>query len=405
MIPTRKDNVVKNQRNTAFVLFVLFIIFISIIGCTQKDEMPEEATEATVEVIPVDITVEAPLLKIGFVKQDHHSAVFVSALRSEEMSKLYSTYLIPMGEQFYALIDNGVKVAEIEFIQSQGAINVPNNMVAGLFDIGFGGVIPFAASADKESGVKIISPLHTRGDMLVVPIELETVNDWDSFIAWVESSDEPIIIGFKSPKAVALLIFESALTEVGISWSMLADPQPGSQVLLSNVQGQPNLNPALQNGIIDAYVSNNPACAMAEHNEIGKCVAELSDLPPGDFLNHPCCAIAATTTAIAEKADEIVVALKLFENATDYINNNPEDAAAAAAEWIGNPLEVEEISMATSGYDMTVTEDWLGNMHLILENMRNLGTFTGPLAEDNVEANSDFLYDFSLLPVNQIITE
>jgi len=310
---------------------------------------------------------------------------------------------MPMGEQFYALIENDIKIAEIEFIQSQGAINVPNNMVAGLFDIGFGGVIPFAASADKGSGIKIISPMHTRGDMLVVSIENEFVIDWEGFVDFVQMREEPLIVGFKSPKAVALLIFESALTEVGIPWSMQSDPQPGSKILLSNVQGQPNLNPSLQNGIIDAYISNNPACALAEHNGIGRCVAELSDLPPGDFENHPCCAIAATETAMIEKADEIAAVLRLFECATDYINKNPQDAAAAAAEWIGNPVEVEEISMATSGYDMNISEDWLANMNAILANMRNLGTFTGPLAEEDAEGNRVFLYDFSFLPVNQII--
>jgi len=397
---------VKIQKKTAIVLFIITII-LSILSCSEKPKMLETVTvvdeNQVVETVEVDISIETPLLKIGFVKQDHHSAVFVSALRAEEMSKMYPTYLMPMGEQFYALIENDIKIAEIEFIQSQGAINVPNNMVAGLFDIGFGGVIPFAASADKGSGIKIISPMHTRGDMLVVSIENEFVIDWEGFVDFVQMREEPLIVGFKSPKAVALLIFESALTEVGIPWSMQSDPQPGSKILLSNVQGQPNLNPSLQNGIIDAYISNNPACALAEHNGIGRCVAELSDLPPGDFENHPCCAIAATETAMIEKADEIAAVLRLFECATDYINKNPQDAAAAAAEWIGNPVEVEEISMATSGYDMNISEDWLANMNAILANMRNLGTFTGPLAEEDAEGNRVFLYDFSFLPVNQII--
>ena len=54
--------------------------------------------------------------------------------------------------------------------------------------------------------------------------------------------------------------------------------------------------------------------------------------------------------------------------------------------------------MATSGYSMNVTDDWLGNMVDILDNMRNLGAFTGPLAEKDIEANGAFLYDFSLMP-------
>ena len=392
----------KKQISVTTGAFFLIIFSIIIAGCGEQEQPDQGAIDASADSVElsVDLTVEVPLLKIGFVKQDHHSAVFVSALRGEQMKELYGIYLEPLGESYYALVENGRKIAEIEFVQSQGAINVPNNMIAGLFDIGFGGVIPFAASADQGSGIKIISPLHSRGDMLVVSIDNTAVSDWDSFIDWVNESDEPIIIGYKSPKAVALLIFETALTEVGIPWSMQGNPEPDSKVLLFNAQGQPNLNPALQNETIDAYVSNNPACALAEHNGIGKCVAELSDLPPGNFRNHPCCAIAGTETAVVEKPIEIAASLRLFAAATDYINSNPDDAAAAAAEWIGNPLEVEIISMATSGYNMEVSLDWLDNMVAILDNIRNLGAFTGPLAEKNDEVNASFLYDFSLMPEN-----
>ena len=385
----------KRLFKSAVVILVLSSIFI-IAGCGEEAEQiqPEE----TVTEVVVDLTTEVPLLQVGHCNHDHHSAVFISALRGEEMKELYGIYLEPLGESYYALIENDVKILEIQFVQSQGAINVPNNMVAGLFDIGFGGVIPFAASADQGSGVQIISPLHSRGDMLVVADDNTEVTDWSSFIEWARRSEEPLIIGFKSPKAVALLIFESAITEEGIEWSMQGNPEPGSQILLFNAQGQPNLNPALQNGTIHGYVSNNPACALAEHNDIGKCVAELSDLPPGNYTNHPCCGIAATETAIDEKPEDIAAALRLFAAATDYINNNPADAAAAAAEWIGNPVEVEVISMATSGYDMQVSIDWLENMVAILDNMRDLGAFTGPLAEKDDEGNACFLYDFSLMP-------
>lgn len=228
----------------------------------------------------------------------------------------------------------------------------------GLFDIGFGGVILFASSADQGSKVVIISPLHSRGDMLVVAYDNDEVTDRESFKNWANTSEEPLVIAFKSPKAVALHIFESALSAEGIQWSMQGNPEPGSEILLFNAQGEPNLNPALQNGTVDGYVSNNPSCALAEHTGIGRCVTELSDLPPGVFVNHPCCAIAATETAVMEKCEDIAASLRLFAAATDYINSNPADAAVAAAEWIGNPVSVEEISMVASGYSMIVTEDW-----------------------------------------------
>lgn len=386
MTLTQLEFKMDGHQKSAPVLFLL-VILTMISGCGGDGD--GSRTEAAAE---------APVLRVGYCNHDHHSAVFVAALRGEEMSDAYGIWLKPLGENFYALMEEGEQVLEVEFVQSQGAINVPNNMVAGLFDMGFGGVIPFAASADQGSGVKIVSPLHSRGDMLVVAADNDEVTDWDSFIRWVSTNDEPVVIGFKSPKAVALLIFQSALNEEGIAWSMQGNPQPGSRILLFNAQGEPNLNPALQNGTIHGYVSNNPSCAMAEHNGIGKCVAELSDLPPGDFADHPCCAIASTVTAIEERPEDIAAALRLFAAATDYINKHPEDAAEAAALWIGNPVEVELASMATSGYGMEVTVEWLDNMEAIIAHVRDIGAFTGPLSSPDPEAHREFLYDFSLMP-------
>lgn len=389
------------MRNSVFALF-LFLSVLAV-SCGGEQPVPQNVSvtdevniSGNIPMAEIDIATEAPELKIGYVRQDHHAAVFVAALRNEEMHDLYPVYLVPMGESFYALIKDNQKIAEIEFIESQGAINVPNNMQAGLFDIGFGGVAAFASSADQGNPIRIISPLHQRGDMLVVAADNGTVNSWEEFIEWLRASEESVTIGYKSPQSVALIIFQSALEEAGISYAMAGGATEGVDVVLYNSQGEPNLNPALQEGLIDGYVSNNPACAMAEYNGIGKCVAELSLLPPGDFENHPCCAIAATEQIIADKPHEVSAVLELFAYSTDYINENPADAAAAVSEWLGTPVEVEETSMATSQYDMHVTDDWVRNMTAILCHMRNLNAFSGPLADGLNEI--DLITDFSLLP-------
>lgn len=389
-----------------FALLALLVVLFAV-GCGGEEPQPvvdaqvapvEEVVAANIPIGDVVINPEATPLKIGFVKQDHHSAVFVAALRNELMHASYPVYLIPLGENFYALIKNNTHIAEIEFIQSQGAINVPNNMIAGLFELGFGGVVPFVASIDQGNPITIVSPLHQRGDMLVVKSDNEAVSDWDTFIAWVTTSGYPVTVGFKSPKAVALIIFQSALAEAGVSFAMSGGEIENAQVILYNAQGQPNLNPALQEGLIDAYVSNNPACAMAEHNGIGRCVAELSMLPPGDFENHPCCAIAATEDVLVAKPHEVAAALELFAYATEFINENPEEAAAAASEWIGTPVEVELVSMATSLYDVHVTEDWTDNMSAIMDHMRGLNVFSGPLMDLDNTAEIEIISNFELLP-------
>ncbi|MCK5786542.1 MAG: ABC transporter substrate-binding protein [Candidatus Sabulitectum sp.] len=396
------------MRKALFAFLLLIAVFLAV-SCGEEaprpvvdnqveDTVVEDVTVSNIPIAEIVINADATPLKIGFVKQDHHSAVFVSALRNEMMHAEYPVYLIPLGENFYALIKDDQQVAEIEFIQSQGAINVPNNMQAGLFELGFGGVVPFVASIDQGNPISIIAPLHQRGDMLVVTNDNDAVSDWTSFTDWVNAAEEPVTVGYKSPKAVALIIFQSALTEAGIQFAMAGGDVEGAKVILYNAQGQPNLNPALQEGLVDAYVSNNPACAMAEHNGIGKCVAELSMLPPGDFENHPCCAIAATDEAIAVKSHEVSAALELFAYATEFINENPEEAAAAASEWIGTPVEVELVSMSTSLYDVHVTEDWIGNMSVIMDHMRNLNVFSGSLLDADDVTEIEIISNFDLLP-------
>lgn len=363
-------------------------------GCGEQPETTAETTENQ-----LDIHAETPLIRVGYVKQDHHSAMFVAALRGEEMSELYPVHLVHLGEDFYALIKDGVKVAEIQAIQSQGAMEVPNNMNAGVFDIGFGGVAAFASSNDRGSGIRIISPLHFDGDMLVVSADNDQVNDWDSFVTWVMNSPEPVTIAFKSPTSVAVVILEAALTHQGIPYSYSSSPAPGSKVLLYNAQGAANMNPALMEGLIDGFVSNNPHPFLSAHNGIGRVVVPLHELPPGVFGDHPCCALAATSEILAENPEGVAAVLELFTYATDYMNTSREDAAEAVSQWCDVPIEVTLPSMATSIYDMHVTPEFISNMHLILENMRALGILTGPMAADDREAVEAELFDFSHLPV------
>ncbi len=375
---------------------ILLCICLLAAGCGrapgQEQQPPADSTVA------VDIYGEAPLVRVGYVGHDHHSAVYVAALRSEEMREQYGIYLAPLREgELYALIENGAKVAEVELFRATGGGSVvPTSMAAGEFDLGFGGVVSFISSADAGTGIAIVSPLHTGGDMLVVSPDNETAVDWASFVEYIRGSTEPVMVGFKNPQAVAKTIFEAALNAEGISFSQ-GVPEQGAAIVMVNMQGEENLIPGLTNGTIDAYVSNNPWCALAEADGSGRCIAELGDLPPGTFVDHPCCCIAATADARTEKAAEVAACLRLFGAATDYINANPEDAAAAAAEWLGTPVEVEIASMATSGYDMHATDQWRQSVIAMIDEMVSTDQLSGTLDSVSAEDAYALLTDFSLL--------
>lgn len=339
---------------------------------------------------------EAPTLRIGHVGHDHHAALYVACLEGERFEKDYGLYLKPVKEkEFYEFYDRGRKIANVELYRSGGGSKMPTLMSQGHFEIGFGGVAPVAFFVDKGSPIKIISPLHTKGDMLVVSPSVDAKN-WAEFLSWVRKEEKQLRVGYKNPVAVAKLIFEYALKAEGISFT--GDKgDTSAEILMVHMKGERNLIPGLQNKIIDAYVSNNPWCAIAESKGVGKIVADLNELPPGIWKDHPCCCLAATDRLIAEKPEVASKIVELVVIATKLINEEPEVGYNCAARWIGTTPEVESVSMSTSGYLTEVTAEWKKGMYTWCDAMNEMGKLIGELKGKKGAEVDRLLFDFSLL--------
>ena len=339
---------------------------------------------------------EIPVLKVGYVGHDHQSALYVAALEHEKTKADAGIWLKEMEpHKHYELVKNGRKIADVELYLSGGGSMMPTLMSQGHFEVGLGGVTAVAFFADKGSPMKIIAPLHTKGDMLVISPE-NPVDSWLEFVAWAKKNPEPIRIGFKNPVAVAKLIFERALEEEGLTYTSDKSDR-NKDILMVHMKGEENLVPGLQNKIIDGYVSNNPWCAIAETKGVGKCVADLNELPPGIWKDHPCCCIAATDSAMAQKENVIKEFLKLIILATQYANEDPEMHIRDASKWIGTTVEVEAISLPTSGFTTNPDEEWLRAMQVWMAEMNRLGQFEGKLKDKTGKEIEDVLYDFSAL--------
>ncbi len=339
---------------------------------------------------------EVPVLKVGYVGHDHQSALYVACLESQRTKTDCGVYLKEIEpKKHYELIKNNKKIADVELILCGGGSKMPTMMSQGTFEVGFGGVAAVAFFTDKGAPMKIISPLHTKGDMLVLQPD-NPVNSWKEFVAWVKKEKKPVRIGFKNPVAVAKLIFERALEAEGLTYTSDKSDRK-KDVLMVLLKGEKNLVPGLQNKIIDGYVSNNPWCAIAESKGIGKIVADLNDLPPGIWKDHPCCCIAATDSAMVNKKEVIEEFLKLIILATQYANEDPEMHARDASKWIGTSLEVEKKSLPTSGFTTNPTEKWKQSMQVWIDEMTRLGKLKGKLKGKNGKEVENILYDFSLL--------
>lgn len=370
------------MRKVTFILVALLICTVFLTSCKQKDETGTPTGTTS--------------LKIGHVGHDHHTALFVALDNaSEYASQSGISVKVVEDRKFYELLDRGKKVADLEIMKVGGASKMPTALAQNVIEIGLGGVAPVLASADSGAPVKLIAPLHYKGDMFVVRPDFQA-KTWKEFVAMAKAATKPLRIGYKNPVAVAKLVFEEAMKHEGITFG--GDPaQADLQVQMVNVKGGGKLNVSLGSGLIDGYAGNNPFPAIAVEKGIGRIICDLEDLPPGTFRDHPCCCIAANVKAIEEKSEAIVDMMVLLIQASETINSDLDKAVAAAVRWIGTSESVERMSIPTSGYSMESSEQWHRTMGKWIEAMNGLGIFKNKLKDLKPSDVPRVAYDLSLL--------
>jgi NitT/TauT family transport system substrate-binding protein len=370
------------MRKVTLISVALLIFTVFLTSCKQKDETGKSTKTTS--------------LKIGHVSHDHHTALFVALDNASEYAKESGISVkVVEDRKFYELFDQNKKVADLEIMKVGGASKMPTALAQDVIELGFGGVAPVLASADSGAPVKLIAPLHYKGDMFVVRSDFPA-KTWKEFVTMAKATDKPLRIGYKNPVAVAKLVFEEALKHEGITYG--GDPARADvQVQMINVKGGDKLNVSLGSGLIDGYAGNNPFPAIAVVTGIGRIVCDLEDLPPGTFRDHPCCCIAANTKAIVEKSEAIVDLLVLLIQGTETINSDMDKAVAAAVRWIGTSESVERMSIPTSGYSMEPSEQWHQTMDKWIEAMNGLGIFKDKLKSLKPDDVQQAVYDLSLL--------
>lgn len=317
-----------------------------------------------------------PTLRIGHVGHDHQLALYVAALESESRKDAWGLHLRALKpKEVYELVMKDRPIARLHFIQTEGGAGMPAAMSRGEFEVGLGSTIAVAKLADAGQPLKIISPLQTDGDQLVLRKGLP-IEDWASFVSAAKAGAKPLRIGYKEPMAVAKMVFERALKAENVSYSH--DHRPGVGVVLVNFGSEKSPLPLLENGALDGFVMNQPGTAIAVHKGLAKAITDLRNLPPkGKWINHPCCCVAATSKAIQTRGESIKALLKLLLLSTQLIHENQALAIDCAQRWTKNPPAVEAQSVPTVTYLAQPTESWIAGMKTWLEMMEDVQFFKG----------------------------
>ena len=380
--------------STSKIIISILVSSLILIGCGKKEKQANAKNPK-----PVTAKKKVVNLKIGHVGHDHHLPLFVALDMAEKDPANFCPKGITLKKNVdkkrYQLLKNGKKIADLEILKVGGGSKMPTALAQNVIDIGYGGTAPVLAAIDKGSPIRLISPLHSKGDMFVLEPKFPA-NTWPEFVAFVKQSPKPVRIGYKNPIAVAKIIFENALKHEGIVFSSdITDSK--ARVHMVNVKGGGKLNASLANGIINGYAGNNPFPAIGEEKKILKMICELENLPPGDFKNHPCCCIAALTSVTKEKSEAVEALLKMNLEAIKLINSDPNKAAKIASRWIGTSEAVEKKSIPTSGYSMEDSDEWHKTMAVWADAMNKLEFFNKKLKGLSEEKMAKKAYDFTLL--------
>ena len=275
---------------------------------------------------------------IGYLPSDHDAALFVA----DSQGKFQ---------------ENGIKTKLVQFNNGGDLMTA---MASGDVDVGYVGITPVLSSIAKGVPVKVISAAQTEGSGIVVAKDsgINSVSD----LAGKK-------IATPGEASIQHMLLTYYLQQNGMS---ISDLKVSSMKV-------PSMNDALKTDKIDGAITFEPYVSIAEKNG-AKVLAGSQDILP----DHPCCVVAASDKFINDHPNETAKILEIHKNATDFINNNTDEAAGLLPKDIVSDVEVEKMSMSSfpfiSGLNDTYKQDVMDFMNLEVD----LGILKKPISEKQI---------------------
>ena len=275
---------------------------------------------------------------IGYLPSDHDAALFVADAQGQFAS-------------------NGIKTNLVQFNNGGDLMTA---MASGDVDVGYVGITPVLASIQKGVPVKVISAAQTDGSGLVV-----SKNSGISSVQDLAGKS----IATPGEASIQYMLLQYYLEQNGMS---LKDLKVSSMKV-------PSMNDALKTNKIDGMITFEPYVTIAEKNGANVLAGSQDILP-----DHPCCVVVASDKFLEEHPNETNTILKIHENATNFINNNSDEAASMIPSDIVSDVEVEKVAISSfpfiSGLDDSFKQDVMDFMNLEVD----LGVLKQPISQDKI---------------------
>ncbi|KYC44894.1 MAG: alkanesulfonate transporter substrate-binding subunit [Candidatus Methanofastidiosum methylothiophilum] len=215
-----------------------------------------------------------------------------------------------------------VKVTDYEFPSGPPEMQA---MLAGQIDIAYVGATPPIPAIDQGLDAKIVAAAQGHGsDIVIWP---ESTYTGPSYFVGKK-------IGTFPPGSIQDMVLKKWLMDNGIDVSKVD----------IRAMGPGDATTALTAKQIDAVFLPHPSPAILEINGNGKSVVKSGEMWEG----HACCVLLVSGKLIRENPELVKEIIRIHIKATEYINENPEEAAEIASRKLGLPKETVLYSMKNS---------------------------------------------------------
>ena len=216
-------------------------------------------------------------------------------------------------------------------------------MLAGDLDVAYVGTAPPIAAMYEGLDAKIIAGVQTQGSAILIRPELV-----DAYEAEGPSSLIGKKIATYPPGSIQYTLLTKWLEENGI------DPETDVDI---KAMGPSDAASAIGAKSVDAVFLPSPHPALIEGEGTGQIVKWSGEIWP----NHACCCLVASEKMMREHPDIVKQMIRTHIKATEYVNENPEEAAEIFAKWQG-------ADAATIKHSMTITDaQWIHDPYLEVE--------------------------------------
>lgn len=235
---------------------------------------------------------------------------------------------------------NLTQLADVNSVNDRSFPNGPPEAVSlasGAIHVAYIGAAPLIpAIAQNNSDLKIIAAVQINGSAILIPTNAEYTGP-----QYFEGKR----IATFPPGSIQDTLIKQWLTDNGVN--------------LSTVQLSPmdsgEAQTALRSGAVDAVFLPHPAPSIIESAGYGKVVLDSGVMSS----NHACCVLAVSQQFIDEHPDVVREIVRIHIAATEYTNQNPEQAAR----YYANVTEISEDIVLQSIADWDGA--WIADPHVI----------------------------------------